>query len=44
MLSKKVKSNERITLTKNDEISEMENKTAKVLNAFFSNTFRNLDI
>ena len=37
-------SNERITLTENDEIIKTEKGTAKVLNAFFSNIFQNLDI
>ena len=37
MLSKKVKSNERITLIENEAIIKTENGTAKVLNAFFSN-------
>ena len=44
MLSKKIKSNERITLIENDEIIKTENRTAKVLNAFFSNIVQNLDI
>ena len=34
MLSKKIKSNERITLIENDEIIKIEKGTAKVLNAF----------
>ena len=37
MLSKKIKSNERITLIENDEIIKTEKETAKVLNVFFSN-------
>ena len=37
-------SNERITLTENDEIIKTEKGTAKVLNAFFSNIVQNLDI
>ena len=37
MLSKKIKSNERITLTENDEIITTEKRAAKFLNAFFSN-------
>ena len=44
MLSKKIKSNERITLIENDEIIKTEKGTAKVLNAFFSNIVQNLDI
>ena len=44
MSSKKIKSNERITLTENDEIIKTEKGTAKVLNAFFSNIVQNLDI
>ena len=44
MLSKKLKSNERITLIENDEIFKTEKGTAKVLNAFFSNIVQNLDI
>ena len=34
MLSKKIKSNERVTLTENDEIIKTEKGTAKVLNTF----------
>ena len=37
VLSKKIKSNERITLIENDGIIKTEKGTAKVLNAFFSN-------
>ena len=44
MLSKKIKSNERITLIENDEIIKTEKGTAKVLNAVFSNIVQNLDI
>ena len=44
MLSKKIKSNERITLTENGEIIKTEKGTAKVLNAFFTNIVQNLDI
>ena len=44
MLSKKIKSNERIPLIENDEIIKTEKGTAKVLNAFFSNIVQNLDI
>ena len=44
MLSKKIKSNERITLTENDEITKNEKRTSKVLNAFFSNIVQSLDI
>ena len=44
MLSKKIKSNERITLIENDEIIKTEKGTAKVLNAFLSNIVQNLDI
>ena len=44
MLSKKIKSNERINLIENDEISQTEKGTATVLNAFFSNIIQNLDI
>ena len=42
MLSKKINSNERITLIENDEIIKTEKETAKVLNAFFSNIVQNL--
>ena len=44
MLSKKIKSNERITLIGNDEIIKTEKGTAEVVNAFFSNIVQNLDI
>ena len=44
MLFKKIKSNQRITLIKNNEIIKTEKGTAKVLNAFFSNIVPNLDI
>ena len=44
MLSKKIKSNERITLIENDEIIKTEKGTAKVLNTFFSNIVQNLHI
>ena len=44
VLSKKNKSNERITLIENDEIIKTEKGTAKVLNTFFSNIVQNLDI
>ena len=44
MLSKKSKSDERITLTENDEIIKTEKGTAEVLNAFFPNIVQNLDI
>ena len=44
MLSKKIKSNERITLIENDEIIKTEKGIAEVLNAFFSNIVQNLDI
>ena len=44
MLSKEIKSNERITLIENDEMIKTEKGTAKVLNAFFSNIVQNLDI
>ena len=44
MLSKKIKSNERITLIEHDEIIKAEKGTAKVLNAFFSIIVQNLDI
>ena len=44
MLSKKIKSNERTTVIKNDEIIKTKKGTAKVLNAFFSNIVQNLDI
>ena len=37
ILSKKIKSNERIILIENDEIIKTEKGTAKVLNAFISN-------
>ena len=43
MLTKKIKSNERITLIENDEIIKIGKGTAKVLNAFFSNIVQNLD-
>ena len=42
MLSKKINSNERITLIENDEIIKTEKETAKFLNAFFSNIVQNL--
>ena len=44
MLSKKIKSNDRITLIENDEIIKTEKETAEVLNVFFSNIVQNLDI
>ena len=44
VLSKKIKSNERITLIENDEIIQTEKGTAKFLNTFFSNIVQNLDI
>ena len=44
MLSKKIKSNEKITLTENDEIVKTEKGTAKVFKTFFSNIAQNLDI
>ena len=44
MLSRKIKSTERITLIEHDEIIKTENGAAKVLNAFFSNIVQNLDI
>ena len=44
MLSKKIKSNERITLIENDEIIKTEKGTTKVLKIFFSNIVQNLDI
>ena len=44
MLSKKIKSKEKITLIENDEIIKTEQGTAKVLNAFFSNIIQKLDI
>ena len=44
MLSKKIKSNERITLIENDEIIKTEKGTAEVLNVFFSNIVQNLHI
>ena len=44
MLSKKIKSSERITLIENDEIIKTEKGTAKILNAFFSNIVQNLGI
>ena len=44
MLSKKIKSSERISLIENDEIIKTEKGTAKILNAFFSNIVQNLDI
>ena len=44
MLSKKVKSNERITLIENDEIIKTEKGTAKVFKTFFSNIVQNRDI
>ena len=44
MLSKKIKSNERITLIENDEIIKTEKGTSKVLNTFFSNIIQNLGI
>ena len=44
MLSKKIKSNQRITLIENDDIIKTKKGTAKVLNTFFSNIVQNLDI
>ena len=44
MLSKKIKSNERITLIEKDEIIKTEKGTAKVLNTSFSNIVQHLDI
>ena len=44
MLSKKIKSKERITLIENDEIIKTEKRTSKVLNSFFSNIAQSLDI
>ena len=44
VLSKKIKSNERITLIENDETIKTEKGAAKVLNAFFSIIDQNLDI
>ena len=44
MLSKKIKTNEKITLIENDEIIKTEKGTAKVLNAFFSSIVRTIDI
>ena len=44
MLSKEIKSNERITLIENGEVIKIEKGTAKALNAFFSNIVQNLDI
>ena len=44
MLSKKIKSKERITLIENDEIIKTKKGTAKVLNALFSNIVQNLGI
>ena len=44
VLSKKIKSNERITLIENDEVIETEKGTAEVLNAFFSNIVQSQDI
>ena len=43
MSSKKIKSNERITLIENDEIIKTGKGTAKVLNVLFSNIVQNLD-
>ena len=42
MLSKKIKSDERITLKMMKSL-KLKKKTAKVLNAFFSNLVQNLD-
>ena len=44
MLSKKIKSNDRITVFENDEIIKTEKETANVLNAFFLNIAQNPDI
>ena len=44
MLSKKIKSNQRITLIENDDIIKTKKGTAKVLKTFFSNIVQNLDI
>ena len=41
MLSKKIKSNERMVLIENDEIIQTEKGTAKVLNAFLSDIVQN---
>ena len=43
MSSKKIKSNERITLIENDETIKTGKGTAKVLNVLFSNIVQNLD-
>ena len=42
MLSKKIKSNKKITQTENDEIMKIEKGTEKFLNTFFSNIVQNL--
>ena len=44
VLSKKITSNERITLIENDEIIKTEKGTARLLNTYFSNIVQNLDI
>ena len=43
MLSKKISSNEGITLIESNEIIKTEKGNAKVLHAFFSNIVQNLD-
>ena len=44
MLSKKIQSNDRTTLTENDDIIKIEKGATIVLNAFFSNIVQNIDI
>ena len=44
MLSKSIKSNEKITLIESYEIIKTEKGTAKVLNIFFSSIVQNLHI
>ena len=44
MLSKRIKSNERITLVENNEIIKTDKENAKILNASSSNTVQNLGI
>ena len=44
MLSKKIKSNKRITMIEMMKSLKLKKKTAEVLNAFFSNIVQNLDI
>ena len=44
MLSNKIVSNEKITLVEGDDIVKTENEIATILNNFFSNIFKKLEI